>query len=139
MLITFTLVKRIRIAFFLRSLFFGFTQSFRIFAHDFVYNRQKGNIFKVFWYSVTIFVLFFVKLIQHIWFGVYQIYAQHIYWANLVQKFNIVSLSWNLARKLTQICRIRWLCSLFLLQTGNTLFRQIWSKNIHCTKSEVFH
>ena len=48
MLITFTLVKRIRIAFFLRSLFFGFTQSFRIFAHDFVYNRQKGNIFKVF-------------------------------------------------------------------------------------------
>ena len=30
--ITFTLVKRIEIAFFLRSYFFGFSQSFRIFV-----------------------------------------------------------------------------------------------------------
>ena len=35
----FTLVKRIGIAFFLRSLFFGVTNSFRIFGHAFVYNR----------------------------------------------------------------------------------------------------
>ena len=36
---TFTLVKRIGIAFFLRSYFFGFTQTFRIFGHAFVCNR----------------------------------------------------------------------------------------------------
>ena len=36
---TLTLVKRIGIAFFLHSLFFGVTNSFRIFGHAFVYNR----------------------------------------------------------------------------------------------------
>ena len=92
-LITITLVKRIGIAFFLRSHFFGFTHSFRIFGHAFVYNRWKGNIFKIFGFSVTIFVLLFVKLMQHTWFGVYQINTLHIYWADLVQKFKILSLS----------------------------------------------
>ena len=38
-IIRFTLVKRIGIAFFLRSLFYGFAKSFRIFGHAFVYNR----------------------------------------------------------------------------------------------------
>ena len=41
MLFTFTLVKRIGIAVFLRPHFFGFTQSFRIFDQVFVYNRKK--------------------------------------------------------------------------------------------------
>ena len=38
-------------------------------------------------------------------------------WANLVQKFKIVSLSWNLTSRLFQTCKIQWWCSLFLLQT----------------------
>ena len=37
--VTFTLVKSIGIAFFLRSHFFGFIQCFRDFGHAFVYNR----------------------------------------------------------------------------------------------------
>ena len=41
------------------------------------------------------------------------VYKQHIYCANLVQKFKIVSLSWNLAPRITQICRIQWWCFLF--------------------------
>ena len=40
--------------------------------------------------------------------------------ANLVQKFKIVSLSWNLVSRLIWICRIQWCCSLFLFFTGNT-------------------
>ena len=64
--------KNIGIAFFHHSHFLGFTQSFRIFGHAFVCNRQKDKIFKVFEFSVAIFVLLFVKLI----FGVHQIYTQ---------------------------------------------------------------
>ena len=48
--------------------------------------------------------------------------------ANLVQKLNIVSLSRNLVPRLILKCRIQWWCSLFLFQTGNALFKQIWSK-----------
>ena len=33
-------------------------------------------------------------------FGVYRKYTKHIYWVNLVQKFKIVSLSWNLVIQL---------------------------------------
>ena len=62
--ITFTLVKRISIAFFLRLHFFGLTQILRIFGHALLYYR--------------IFVLLFENLMQHIWFGVYQIYTQGI-------------------------------------------------------------
>ena len=54
--ITFTLVKCISIAFFLRLYFFGLTQIFRIFGHALVYYR--------------IFILLFENLMQHIWFGV---------------------------------------------------------------------
>ena len=62
--------------------------------------------------------------------SIYQINTRHVCWANLVQKFKIVSLSWNLAPRLIQVCRIQWWCSLFLFQNGNTLFGQIWSKKI---------
>ena len=53
---------------------------------------------------------------------------KHPFCANLVQKLNIVSLSRNLVPRLILICRIQWWCSLFLFQTGNALFKQIWSK-----------
>ena len=51
------------------------------------------------------------------------------FWANLVQKVKIISLSWNLVPTLTGICKIQWwyLLSLFLIR--NTLFGQIWSKS----------
>ena len=50
------------------------------------------------------------------------------FWANLVQKVKIISLSWNLVPRLIRICKIQWWCSLFLFLTGNTLFGTIWSK-----------
>ena len=50
------------------------------------------------------------------------------FWANLVQKIKIISLSWNLVPTVIRICRIQWRCSLFSFSAGNTLFGQIWSK-----------
>ena len=44
------------------------------------------------------------------------------FWANLVQKIKIVSLSLNLVPKLIRICRIQWCCSFFLFYIANTLF-----------------
>ena len=50
------------------------------------------------------------------------------FWANLVQKIKIASLSWNLAPTLIRICRIQWWCLFFLCFIGNTLFGQVWPK-----------
>ena len=46
----------------------------------------------------------------------------------MVQKFKIVSLSWNLVPILIRICRIQWMDLLFFFQTRNTVFGQIWPK-----------
>ena len=35
------------------------------------------------------------------------------FWADVVQKFKIISRSWNLVPRLIPICRIQWCCSLF--------------------------
>ena len=43
----------------------------------------------------------------------------------MVQKFKIVSLSWNLVLRLIWICRIQWWCSILLLSTGYVIF---WGK-----------
>ena len=45
---TFTLVKRLGIAIFLCTHFFGLTQSFRIFDHAIVHFRKKGKNFLFF-------------------------------------------------------------------------------------------
>ena len=37
------------------------------------------------------------------------------FWANLVQKIKVISLSWNLVPTLIRICRIEWWCSLFFI------------------------
>ena len=50
------------------------------------------------------------------------------FWANLVQKVKIISLSWNLVPTPIRACRIQWWYSLFLFLIGNTLVRQICSK-----------
>ena len=47
---------------------------------------------------------------------------KYLFWANLVQKINMVSLSWDLVPILIRICRIQWQCSLFLFEIGNTFF-----------------
>ena len=52
---------------------------------------------------------------------------KYLFWANLIQKLKIKSLSWNFVSRLIQICRIPWSCSLFLFSTGK-LFGQIWSR-----------
>ena len=49
-------------------------------------------------------------------------HRKYHFWANLVQKFKIVCLFWNLEARLTRIKEILWWCSSFLLYTGNTLF-----------------
>ena len=121
---TLTLVKRLGIAFFFCSHFFGFTQSFQILV-TILYILSKKVIFSKFSdFLVTIFVLLFLKLRQR---NIPNI-IQHISCATLVQKFKIASLSWNLVLKLIWICRIQWRCSRFLFFTRNTLFRQIWPK-----------
>ena len=50
------------------------------------------------------------------------------FWANLVQKIKIVTLTWNLAPRLFRSCRIQGWCSFFWFLSRNTLFGQIWSK-----------
>ena len=47
---------------------------------------------------------------------------KHPFWANLVHKIKIVSLSCNVVPRLILICRIQWWCSVFLFYAGNTLF-----------------
>ena len=41
--------------------------------------------------------------------------------ANLVPKFKVVSLSWNLVSRLMRICRNQW-CTFFPFLTGDTFF-----------------
>ena len=47
--------------------------------------------------------------------------GKHPFWANLVQKIKIVSLSQNLIASLIRICRIQWHCSLVSFRTRNVL------------------
>ena len=54
---------------------------------------------------------------------------KHPFWANLVQKIKIISLSWNLVPTLIRTCRIEWWCSLFLFLIENKYFGQIWLQN----------
>ena len=61
-------------------------------------------------------------------FTIFVFERKHPFWANLVQKFKMFSLDWNLAPGLIQICRIQWWCSLLPFSTRNNLLRQIWSK-----------
>ena len=51
------------------------------------------------------------------------------FWANLIQKFKIVSLSWKLVLRLIWIWRIQWWCSSFLFLTKSILFLEICSIN----------
>ena len=45
---------------------------------------------------------------------------KYLFWANFVQKSQIVSLSWNLVSRITWLCRIQWCCSFLQFLTGNT-------------------
>ena len=51
------------------------------------------------------------------------------FWANLVQKIKIISLSWHLIPILIQTCRIQWWSSLFMFLIRNIFFGQIWPKS----------
>ena len=53
---------------------------------------------------------------------------KHSFTVKLVQKMEIVSLSWNLVPRIIRICRIQWWCSLFPFLTGITPFVWTWSK-----------
>ena len=53
---------------------------------------------------------------------------KYTFWANLVQKIKIVSLSWNLVPRLIRIYNIQWWYHFFLFWSGNNLFGQVWSK-----------
>ena len=58
--------------------------------------------------------------------------GKSLLWANLVEKIKVVSLSRNLVPRLIRTCTIQWQCSLFLFQTGTTLFGQIGPKTQNC-------
>ena len=56
---------------------------------------------------------------------------KHPFYANLVQKVKIVSLSWNFVLRLIQTCRIQWCCSLSLFLDRKHLF---WANLIQNVK-----
>ena len=57
---------------------------------------------------------------------------KYLFRVNLVQKFKIISLSWNFLPRLIQICRIPWWCSLFLFSNGNTFLGKSGPENPNC-------
>ena len=64
--------------------------------------------------------------------------SKYTFWANLVQKVDIVSLSKNLVLRLIIICRIQWECSLFLVLILNN-FLDIFGPKIQivCSKRNL--
>ena len=54
--------------------------------------------------------------------------GKYLFWANLVQIFKFINLTWSLVLRLIQIERIQWGCSLLLFPTGKTFFGQIQSQ-----------
>ena len=54
---------------------------------------------------------------------------KYLFWVNLVQKLEIISLSWNFVPRLIRICRIPWWCSLFLFSTGIPFWANLVQKN----------
>ena len=60
-------------------------------------------------------------------------YWKSSFWANLVEKIKVISLSWSLVPRLIEICRSLGRCLFFLLLTGSILFWKICSK-----KSKTF-
>ena len=138
----------------------NFSDSFKVFGFSvtllYIFGK-KSNIFNIFRFSATILALLFAKLMQHMWFRLYQLYIytgyllgkfgpklqnwifklkfgtmtnsnlknsivmftfsvfdrKHPFWANLVQKFKVVCLKWNLVPRPIRICRIQWGCSTF--------------------------
>ena len=61
---------------------------------------------------------------------------KYTFWANLVQKYKIVSLRWNLLPKLIQICWIQWWCILLPFGTLKYLFlaNLAWKIKIVCLR-----
>ena len=51
------------------------------------------------------------------------------FWENLLPKFEIVSLSWNLVPRLIRIWRTQWRYLFFLFLTGNIFREEVFSKN----------
>ena len=60
----------------------------------------------------------------------YVFYRKYPFWANLVQKIKIVSLSWNLVFRLIRIWKFQYF---FLFSRGSTFFGgEFGKKNQHC-------
>ena len=55
-----------------------------------------------------------------------------LFWANLVKKIKIVSLTWNLVPRLIRTWRIYRRCWFIRFLTGIAGFGQTWSKNQNC-------
>ena len=54
------------------------------------------------------------------------------FWVNLVQKVEIITLSWNFVGSLIQICRLQWCCSLFCFWPEIAFLRKLDPKNENC-------
>ena len=57
---------------------------------------------------------------------------KYSFWANLVQKIKVVTLSWNLLLLLIWICRIQWWCSLFRCYSEIPFLGKFGPKNQNC-------
>ena len=113
---------------------------------ELTFTTQKANACSP-WTTCSVFNWknFVPKLIQICripwWCSLFFCFRLEIpFWANVVQKIEIVSLSWNLVPRLIWISRIQWWCSLFLFLTRKTFFGQIWSKKSKLSvKAEIWY
>ena len=64
---------------------------------------------------------------------------KYLFWVNLAQKLEIISLSWNFVPRLIQISRSPCWCSLFLFSTENTFMGKFCPKNQNCQFELKFH
>ena len=66
---------------------------------------------------------------------------KHPFWANLVEKIKIVSLSWNLVPRLVRICRIQWWSSFFCFRPKTPVLGIVFSPLMynHATSSQLYY
>ena len=58
-------------------------------------------------------------------FTFYVLIWKYSFWVNLVPKFKIASLSWNLVPRLFWMCKIQWWCFFFVLDLLSNVFSKI--------------
>ena len=104
--------------------------------NQFLFQNGQSNeileIFKMFRNSSWTDICYTKSKQTLVVFGFFIFNQKYPFWVNLVKILKIVSLSWNLVLRLTQISRIPWWCSLCLFSTRNTFLGKFGLKNQNC-------